>query len=115
MEFVARQPMEPLTLYRIWFKDVAACMGRRDEATIERFGRIRWFTAAEIRDARLGPHQNIWGSWIPPHEITIRTDALLDRVTVTHELVHDFLQTTSHDSRAFAECAPPCLTGTCDT
>lgn len=115
VEFQDRRPIEPLSVYGFWFNDVAACMDREEEATPERFARIEWYAAEEIRDMRLGPHQKIWGNWIAPHEITIRSDALLDRLTVTHELVHDFLQTTGHDSPAFEECTSPCLQGTCES
>lgn len=115
VEFRDRRPLQPLGIYVHWFEEVATCMEREEEATPARFERIEWYVAEEIRDNRLGPHQKIWGNWIAPHEITIRSDALLDRLTVTHELVHDFLQTTGHDSPAFEECTSPCLEGTCDT
>lgn len=115
VEFIDRRPMEPLTIYWTWWQDVTTCMERESLATPERYRRIEWFVAEAIHDDRLGPHQNIWGNWIAPHEITIRSDALLDPVTVTHELVHDVLQTTGHDSPAFDECVAPCLWETCGT
>lgn len=115
VQFVDRKPLAPLTVYWTWWQEVAGCMERQDLATHERFGRIEWFVAEEIHDDRLGPHQMIWGNWIAPHEITIRSDALLDRITVTHEMVHDVLQTRGHDSPAFDECVTPCLYGSCGT
>lgn len=87
--------------YLAWFSDVAKCVGKPDFATPARFDRIDW----HISDRIVGKGgEEALGKWTGDHRITIRSDMSQAQWVVKHEMVHDILNTTAHESPFFDEC-----------
>ncbi len=89
--------------YRIWYAEVAECMGISSTATPERFAQIRWYSAVDIYNS--DENVRALGLWTAPHRITVRSDRLLDPVVVKHEIVHDLLADGEHPQPFFERCA----------
>lgn len=91
--------------YRVWFSEVARCSGKGAEDTDARFAKVRWFTAARIRDPRIVDRpQNIWAIWRSPHDIVIRSDKVGDEEVVKHEILHELERVAGHESVWFDRC-----------
>ena len=86
----------PPDLYRGWWAETTACVGRPTAA----FERVTWFTVTRISEGKA----EFGGYWQPPHEIYLRVDQALIASVVRHEMVHDLLQFGSHNSPYFEIC-----------
>ncbi len=86
----------PPDLYRGWWAETTACVGRPTAA----FERVTWFTVTRISEGEA----EFGGYWRAPHQIYLRVDQALIGNVVRHEMVHDLLQLGSHNSPYFEVC-----------
>ncbi len=83
--------------YRIWWEEVEACTG-----TAADLEQVTWWKIDQFwhRDS------DRWaGFWKKPHDIYIVEAYELSRGVVKHEMVHNVLQTTDHESPLFCQCS----------
>jgi hypothetical protein len=90
--------LDPPEIYRVWWAEVEACTG-----VTARFERVNWFEADRLVNEESGSGHV--GAWQPPHSIYIQSSYLNYRAGVKHEIVHDLLQLTNHESEMFRLCA----------
>jgi len=94
--------MDPPPAYEAWFTRVASCMRRGSTRLVADYDKIRWYSAVDIRNQ--GDGVRAWGLWTEPHKITIRGDQLGNPDVVMHEIIHDLLQSGSHEAGYFGTC-----------
>lgn len=94
--------MDPPPSYEAWFTQVASCMGRESTRIVAAYHQIRWYSAVDIRNE--GDGQKAWGLWTEPHKITIRRDQIGNPEVVMHEIIHDLMQSGSHETGYFGTC-----------
>ena len=94
--------LDPPASYQAWFAQVASCMGQGSSRAAADYHRIEWYSAMDIRNQ--GDGVKAWGLWTEPHKITIRRDQIGNPEVVMHEIIHDLLQSGSHEAGYFGTC-----------
>jgi hypothetical protein len=93
------RPLTPPHVYRQWWSEVEACVGRRAD-----FDEVQWFVVPGL--FVIFNEQLYDGFWFETHRVVIPEKRLLDGQTVKHEMAH-VIQQRGH-GRDFVEgCAPP--------
>ena len=101
-ETIDRRPLilEYPDLYRRWFDEVQGCM---ESPGVRQFESIVWFVADSLKLDGAG----IRVAWTAPDEITLRSDRLLARRDVKHEVIHHLRNDPgSGHPPVFDRCAP---------
>jgi hypothetical protein len=87
----------PPAIYASWYATTAQCVGVPGD-----FAAIEWWLVDSIGGL---PHQGeVVGTWTAPHTIRIMRGREADEAVVTHEMVHDLIQSPDHPAAYFPRC-----------
>ena len=90
-----RVAITPPALYDTWWAEVEACSGTRGSMS-----GLSWFVTYRFRDGA-----DILGQWNGRREITLRSDVWLERLVVSHEILHDLLRgDAAHSDPSWEAC-----------